>query len=274
MLRDILVLVDGDVPAGPTLDAAVTLGRLHNAHLGVTVLTGRQLIFDAFDPISVEYLDTESEERHRAQLADVRHAVAEAPIWVDVRGYCDEPAALPWLANVEGRHADLVLVGATDAWADQRVRRRVIEACLLGARTPVLLAPSAWQPVPIRHAVLGWNGSAEAAQAARAVIAIAEPGARIDVVVIDGETGFAPGGRTPGSDIARHLACHGLIADVVSLASTEGHIATRLAQAALESGADLLALGGYGHSRFREIMLGGVTRALIETQPLPILMAH
>lgn len=274
MLRDILALVDGGAPAGPPLDGAVAFARLHQAHLGVTVLTERLLIFDGFDTMGLEYPDTESEELHRAQLAEVRRAVADAPIWVDVRGFCDEPAALPWLANVEGRHADLALVAAPDMWSDRRLRRRVIEGCLLGARTPVLLAPAVWQPTPVRYAVLGWNGSAEAAQAARALIALAEPGARIDVAVVDGDASFTPGGRPPGSDIVRHLACHGLISDIVPLESTDGHIATRLMQAALETGADLLALGGYGHSRFRETILGGVTRALIETQPLPVLMAH
>lgn len=274
MLRDILALIDGEAPAGPPLDAAVALARLHNAHLGVTVLSERLLMFNDFDTMGLQYLDNDIDERHRARLADVRLAVADAPIWVDVRGFCEDPAALPWFANVEGRHADVVLIAAADGWANRGVRRRVVEGCLLGARAPVLLVPSSWRPAPIRHAVLGWNGSAEAAQAARALIAVAEPGARIDVAVVDGEAALTPGGRIPGSDIARHLACHGLIAETAPLTSTDGHVATRLTQAALESGADLLALGGYGHSRFREIMLGGVTRALIETQPLPILMAH
>jgi len=276
MLRDILALIDGAAATEASLDAALILARLHNAHLGVTVLTERILIFDAGDPMGVYLPDADnSDEEHRAQLTAIRERMAGAPIWVDVRGYCDEPAALPGLANVEGRHADLVLIGANDDWRDRRLRRRVIEACLLGARVPILLHPASWHPVPIRHALLGWNGSAEAARAAKALIAIAEPGARVDVAIVDAGASFAPDSPPPGSDIVRHLACHGLVADIVPLASKgAGDIGTFLPQVALDRKADLLVAGGYGHSRFREILLGGATRKLIENSKIPILMAH
>ncbi|SDD89842.1 Ribosomal protein S18 acetylase RimI [Sphingomonas sp. YR710] len=273
MLSDILALVDGAAPTGAALDVALTLAQLHHAHLGVTVLTERFLIFG--DPMGLYSPAYAGDEDHRAQLAAVRARMADAPIWVDVRGYCEDPAVLPGVANVEGRLADLVLIGANEDWSDQRLRRRVAEACLLGARVPILLPPSSWQPAPIRHAVLGWNGSAEAAQAAKALIAIAEPGAQVYVVIVDAGTSFMPGSSAPGNDIVRHLACHGLIADIVSLASKhDDEIEVLLQQETLGRKADLLVVGGYGHSRFRETLMGGTTRKLIENSAVPVLMAH
>ncbi|ARS28904.1 universal stress protein [Sphingomonas sp. KC8] len=274
MLKDILAVVEGGDQCLPAIDTAIALARRHDAHLGVTVLTEQAILITAYDPIGYAWPAPERDTEHEQQLAAIRDRVTQMGIAADVRGFCDDPTLLPGLVNVEGRYADLVLFGPSSCWVDTRLRRHAIEATVIGAGAHTLLSPDDWQPGPVTHAVLGWNASAEAARAARALIAFADPGARIDVVTIDAVPSPDGHGPAPGSDIARHLARHGFQVDVHREASAGQPIAQVLQSFTRDRGADLLAIGAFAHSRFREILLGGVTRDLIAGTQLPILMVH
>lgn len=274
MLKDILAVVEGGDQCLSTVDAAIALAQRHQAHLGITVLTEQAILITAYDPIGYVWPAPGREDEHEHHLAAIRSRATQKGFSADIRGFCDDPTLLPGLVNVEGRYADLVLFGPPSSWVDARLRRHAIEATVLGAGAHTLLAPDDWQPGPINHAVLGWNASAEAARAARALIALADPGARIDVVTIDAVPSPDGHGQAPGSDIARHLARHGFRVDVHREASAGQPIAQVLQTISLNRGADLLAIGAFAHSRFREILLGGVTRDLIATASLPLLMVH
>lgn len=274
MLKDILAIIEGGDQSAPAVDTALALAELFGAHLGLTVLTERLMLIAAFDPMGYCWPEPEREAEHAQHLANVRERTAKAAISVDVRGLCDEPAVLPGLTNIEGRYADLVLVGPNACWTNKRLRRQVIETTVLGAGAPALLHPQGWTPAPVRHAVLGWNASPEASRAARALITLAEPGATIDVMAIDAEPSADGHGPAPGSDIARHLARHGFIVETHVRTSDGRVVSDALQSFAVMAKADLLVIGAYAHSRFREILLGGVTRDFIEAERVPILMVH
>ncbi|AMK22930.1 MULTISPECIES: universal stress protein [Sphingomonadaceae] len=274
MLKDILAIIEGGDQSVPAIDDAVALAELHGAHLGLTVLTKRLLLIAAFDPMGYCWPEPEREAEHAQHLADVRKRTARTTAPVDVRGLCDEPAVLPTLVNIEGRYADVVLVGPNPCWTDHRLRHHVVETTLLGSGAPMLLHPIGWIPAPVRHAILGWNASPEASRAARALIALAEPAARIDVLVIDAEPSANGHGPTPGSDIARHLTRHGFGVEVHARRSDGRPVSEVLQSFAVMAKADLLAIGAYAHSRFHEVLFGGVTRDLLETERVPILMVH
>lgn len=274
MIRDLLAIVDDAERSADAIGSAVTFAEVHDAHLALTVLTKEPIMTAAFDPLGYCWPEPGRREEHVRRLAAIREMTAGAAVPVDVRGLCEEPSLLSGLSKVEGRYADLVLVGPPASWTDDGLRRQVIEASLMNSGAPVLLFPDQWEPAPIRHAVLGWDASPEASRAARALISIAEPGATIDVIIVDAENSSWRHGAEPGSDIARHLARHGFRVEVELRPSGSRPIAEMLEAGAVMRNADLLAVGAYAHARFREVLLGGATSDLIRRQRLPVLMAH
>lgn len=274
MLKDVLAIVDDAELSAHAIDAAVAFSDHHGAHLALTVLTEQLPLVSPYDAFGYYWPAPDRRGEHATRLAAIRKTTANAAVPVDVRGLCDEPALLTGASKVEGRYADLVLIGPEASWADDRLRRHVVETSLLYSGAPALLFTERWKPGPIERAVLGWNASAEASRAARALMSIAEPEAKIDVVIVDEEDSSWAHGPEPGSDIARHLSRHGFKVEVQRRPSASRPIAEVLEAAAVMAKADLLAIGAFAHSRFREVLFGGVTRDLIRHQRLPVLMAH
>jgi nucleotide-binding universal stress UspA family protein len=275
MLKDLLAIVDNAERAAPFLSNAVSLAERHGAHLTVVVLTNYPLVAVELAPFGSLFIPEDVLAKdEREKLAAVRSLLDRSGISFEVRGIREDVALIPRYAGIEGRYADLVLFGAPDGYEISWLRRRVIETEMLSAGSPLMILPTSAVPRPINHAVLGWNASPEAGRVARDLVSLAEPGAKIDVVVVDPSTTDSGHGAEPGSDIARHLARHGFKVEVHQLPSCARPVADVLQGFARMRNADLLAIGAFAHSRIREVILGGVTRDLIEESNLPILMSH
>ncbi len=193
---------------------------------------------------------------------------------IEVRTISDQPERILTKSAVEARYVDMVLFGPADTYDYPPVRRQVIESILFASGRPVLVLPQSYVPRPFDHIALGWNATREATHALRDVTAAAVPGARIEVLVLSGRPSTKGHGSEPGADIAHHLARHGYAANVVALDAPEQSDGEALVHAARKSGAGILALGAYGHSRLREMILGGVTRDLLAGAPIPLLFSH
>jgi nucleotide-binding universal stress UspA family protein len=261
MLKDLLAIVDSAKHCAPFLANAVSLAERHGAHLTVVVLTSYPLVAVELAPFGSLFIPEDA-------------LLERTGISFEVRGIREDVALIPRYAGIEGRYADLVLFGTPDSYEIGWLRRRVIETEMLSAGSPLMILPTSVAPRPINYAVLGWNASPEAGQVARDLVGLAEPGARIDVVAVDPRPTDSGHGAEPGSDIARHLARHGFEIQVHVLPSCSRPVADVLQGFARMRNADLLAIGAYAHSRVREVILGGVTRELIEESNLPILMSH
>jgi nucleotide-binding universal stress UspA family protein len=119
--------------------------------------------------------------------------------------------------------------------------------------------------------IVGWDGGIAAARAVGDAIDLLTGATRVDVVTVTSRR--ADESELPGFDITQHLARHGIKAEVKRLPAEAEPAATMLAYAK-EADADLLVMGGYGHSRLREFVLGGTTRAMLANLALPVLMSH
>ncbi|GAA0296797.1 universal stress protein [Sphingomonas oligophenolica] len=238
------------------------------------MLTAGPMMFPALAPYTSLYLpEIALRDDGEAELSRVRAQVAAAADRVNVWGFHD---SIGWLAadvRDSRQIADLIVIGASDAWLHGWLRRRMIETLVLSAGTPLLLLPPSGWSGKVGHAMLGWKPSAHANRVVHDLVALAEPGARIDIVTIGRAVEPEPDSVVPGSGIVRHLTRHGFAVELHRL-DEDGVEADQLSAFAIDRGADLLAVGGFAHSRVRDIVLGGVTQGLIEKTELPVLMAH
>jgi nucleotide-binding universal stress UspA family protein len=150
----------------------------------------------------------------------------------------------------------------------------VIEEVLFQGGRGVFLAPEAIKPRAVMRTVaFAWKETREAARALAEAMPFLRLAASTHVIVVD-ESAPRPDAGLRMAQIASHLDRHGVSAKVDLVSQAAGGTADAILDAAHRAGADLIVSGAYGHSRLREWILGGVTRALIETSDIPLLMAH
>lgn len=283
-IREILLPLTGTAAGEAALATALQVARLWDAH--VTALHVR---VDARDvaPLAGEGLsgamieemmaatEKESEARSDAVCAMFerfvrQHGVGVAP--ADARaGATADFAAVTGreeeLVAHRARLVDLTVVPHPEA-GDDVSSSDALHAVLFDSGRPVLMAPRR-APASIGTRVcLAWNGTAESAAGVLAALPWLQRAQAVRVLSADEYQRRGPG----AADLAAYLALHGVRAEVVQFRPIEREVGRGLLAAAQEFGADLLAMGAYSHSRLRQLILGGVTRHVLEHAALPVLM--
>lgn len=187
---------------------------------------------------------------------------------VQVEGAVDQGEA-----EAHARVADLVVMAR--AAAHQRARRALIERILFSAQRPLLLTPD--RPIAERkweRFVIGWNAKAEAMRAVTAALPLLQRAKQVVVATVDARPSAVSNAQAPGQELAQYLSRHGVTAEVRNLDSMGREVEGALLAQTSAIGADALILGAYGHSRAREFLFGGVTRALLAASPVPLLLCH
>jgi nucleotide-binding universal stress UspA family protein len=172
-------------------------------------------------------------------------------------------------------YADLVIVSQRDP-AGGHASKDVVapEYVAMHAPCPVLVLPWAGTHAPVFERVLvAWNASPEAAHAVRQALPFLQQAKQVDVAIVDEDDGSPVEPPNTGPDIASFLGRHGVTVQVRRHLATGG-VADTLLSLTADSGADLLVLGCYGHPRFNELVLGGVSRSILRSLTLPALIAH
>lgn len=278
MFKDLMIVIDNfdQEKSRGFLQAALALAERCKAHATVTLLTPGPLAAAEFAPIGAFYVTEEALARDEAdRISRVRELVKDAKCSVDVRGFHDDVAWLPGDVRRSRQLADLIVAGSIYSWDVPWLRRRVLDTLLLASGTPILLLPEEGTLEKIEHAVFGWKPSPEANRALHDLVAIAEPGALIDVVMVDGASHPHSGGIEAGAEVVRHLTSHGFNVEVHALQLEAWQTVAGVLQTfAIGRRANLLAIGGYAHSRMREVWLGGATHDVIAETELPVLLSH
>lgn len=277
--KTILVHVDESPQAAARIDVAARLAIGHDAHLIGTALTNlppRLLALSGLDP-SLPPMQAPLLELQR--LADSaldafeQRAAALGVLSVERRRLEDELG--PGM-SLQARYCDLVVIGQHDAAHPlQGVRADFPEYVLLNSAKPVLVVPaaSAQGPPVGQRIVVGWNGSAPASRAIASAIPLMRRARQVDVVVVDARAQGELHGATPGADLALYLARHDIRVNLRDIGS-HADPGRALLAAAGEAGADLIVMGAYGRSRFREVLLGGATRTVLRSSTVPLWMMH
>ncbi len=216
---------------------------------------------------------TEVARRLKARVEALDAMLASRGVAGDVDGAGIELSAADVEIGRRGRLADLTLIGP-ELLADPDLRSMVIEGALFESGRAVLLAPAGSVPtLAPRQVVLAWDGRVEAARAMREALPFLRTAEKVHVTLVDPDA-TREQGIEPGADVATYLSRQGIDASVSRLSGGGLPVASVLARHATDIGADLIVMGGYGHSRLRERIFGGVTRTMVTETPLPVLLAR
>lgn len=273
MIKDLLLIVDRGSEDDATVDAALRLAEAHRAHLVVAVVSAIPLPDYAISTFPPFIALDEYREKTDAKERALRQRASQTTVPAEIHILSDLAYVLLEKAPAQTRYADLIIVGPKASWEDHWLRRRMTENVLLGSGRPVLLLPDRTIP-SFKRAMIGWNAGPEATRAVQVALPLLDHRADLVVAVVNPEIGDGRHGSDPGADIAHHLARHDFRVDVASITSAAGAEADALRTLATSRDTDLLVVGAFGHSRLREVILGGVTAALIDASPVPTLLMH
>ncbi|NNG04850.1 MAG: universal stress protein [Inquilinus sp.] len=273
-LKDILVVVDDSKAAAGRAAFAAGLAAHHDAHLtGLFVIAPQEIPAYVMAQIPAEARRVQAKEGAR-KAAEARQTFEQA---ADKAGFASRSE---WLQEdgvptertaMIGRYADLIVAGQAEPEAPASGRVEIAELVLSGGR-PVLVVPYAFRPQRFgEHVLIAWNGSREAARAVADAMPILEAAKRISVLAVDPPDML---GHEPGADIARHIARHDVEVEVTHEVSHGLDPADALLNRVTDLSADMVVMGAYGRSRFSELVLGGVTRHILQHMTVPVLMSH
>jgi len=281
MIREIFVPLLGTSSDGGALDAALAIAESRQAQVTalVTLQHPMPLVTDfGYVPVEVDQRLLDEERRsakERAQRARAQLERSAVPSEVRVTDamalWSEETAAMQAL------HCDLSVVGKPGVGElDGSPRFSLTFRSLLmrSGRPVIIVPPDATLAIPARRVVLAWKPTPEAARALHESLPLLAGVAEVDVLVIEPQVAEGAYGEQPGADIARLLARHDIRAKVVVQPRMGLSTGDCLLRHVRETDADLLVMGGYGHSRVRDFVLGGATRGVLEELRLPVLMSH
>lgn len=279
MYKDLLLVVTREGGDEAALAAAQSLAAHARAHLAALVVVEMPLPvpseWGSFPAAALGGAADELRQAAREVAGKLRTRFASQDVSTEVRLVDAVFMPLPPTAALHARHADLALVGIPRNDGARGVAEATFVDLLMDSGRPVLLVPEGTSTrVPAPHAVVAWQPTREASRALHDALPLLCAADTVDVLLVDPKVGEGEHGDNPGADIALHLARHGIKVQVVVRHRASGTVAGTILAHVRESGAGLLVAGGYSRSRFRQQVLGGVTRELVDSAPVPVLFAH
>ena len=275
MIKDIVVNL-GLGAKDPAGDYAVALGEALGAHVAGVAFAYEPVIPGAvmggIPPEFIEAQRTESDKTAKDAVARFEAAAKRAGLSAETRIIsASVSAAADQFARI-GRRFVLVVVGQHDP--DQGIQDGVVdETALFESGRPVLFVPFIQKgAVKLDRIMVCWDGGRAATRAIADSMPLLKKAKQVEIVMI--ATKSAKSDEIAGADLGQHLARHGLKIDVKRITSPDIDVASTILSYAADSSADMIVMGGYGHSRLREFILGGATRGILESMTVPVLMSH
>jgi len=275
-MKDLLVYLDGSFEDETRINQAEALAGQHSAHL-----TG--ILCNALPELTVTSAPVYASEDMILRLQ--KEAVAQGDRdHVALKERFQKlvvPNELRRLDIISGqigetlasecRTADAII--GTRLYGHDLANPEILETVLFESGSACLLAPPKMAPASYDTVLIAWNNSSQAARAVLSALPILQKAKNVIIVMVHKHEPPEYQQEAPGADIAIHLSRHGISAEIEHLSGWHNP-AEALLEEAKNRSADLIVMGGYGHSRFREWVLGGVTRDVLTSATIPILLAH
>lgn len=275
--KTILVHCDAGPKVGQRLAVAVELAERQGAHLvGVHARPPFEapVFFEGGMPMDSLFASYEASAKadQAAASAAFEKAVKGRQLsheWRVTDGFIDSELA------IQARYADLLVVGQTDPDAQTPTPSDLPEAVVLSTGRPTLVVPHIGvRTQPGDTVMLCWNASRESARAAADALPLLRTAKKVIVLVIDPRSSPAGHGAEPGADVAQWLARHGVKVTVQRDVAADSDVGGVILSRAADHNVDLIVMGVYGHSRVREMVLGGASRTLLSSMTVPVFISH
>jgi nucleotide-binding universal stress UspA family protein len=276
MIKDVVVNLTGGHPQKFASDYAISIAATFGAHVA-----GVGFIFEPVIPgsmlggIPTDLIEVQREENSKAAkeaIAQFEAAAKAATVSAETRMVDASVAGASDLFGRIARRFDLAVVG--QARREQGASEELlIEGALFGSGRPVIIVPFVQkQGLKLDRVIICWDGSRPAARAIADSMPFLKRAKAIEIVVVTGERDKS--GEITGTNMRRHLARHGITVEIKHITGAGADVPNTILSHAADSGTDFMVLGGYGHSRLREFILGGVTRSIMRSMTVPVLMSH
>ena len=275
MIKDILVNLTLGRPHDVAGDFAISVATAMDAHLTGAAFAYEPVIPGTIlDGVTASIIETcRADNKRAAKNAQAKFDEAARRAGISAESHLFE-TILASAADAFGRMArgyDLSIVGQAQPGKDLP-EELIIESVLFGSGRPILIVPYIQSTgLKLDRVMVCWDGSRNAARAIADAMPLLERAGAIDVVTVDSQERR---NELVGADIAQHLARHGLKVDSKPIVAPGMDVASTILSYATDSSTDLIVMGGYGHSRLREFVLGGATRGMLGAMTVPTLMAH
>ena len=286
MIKTILVPLTGHPSDESTLETAYLVARLFDSHLECLHIApdwqakaATAAVHDMSGPIVSEEFFASFEQETKAMRWRARLHLAEfckrrqlsasdsKPPSGKVSVTSREVSGEPWATMMhEARFHDLVVLAHQDAIDD-------LGSLILNAGRPVLVAPRQAPENLAPTIAIAWKETAESARAITAAMPLLAKADRILVLSVE-DGGGSAATMESAERVAQQLRWHGLNTEAIYVNPGDRPVPDEIVKSAHDNKADLIVSGGYGHSRLRELILGGVTRDLLRESPLPVFFFH
>lgn len=259
------------------LDSAIAMTRRENGHLDVFCLGVDHSQTGYYYAGASAYILQETIDKAIGAASELEEKVRERLNAEDIRWSVDSAVAqvggLSTLVAMRARYSDLVVLSrpyGPDSTIDAEA---ITEAALFEGAAPVLIVPGELSEPFGKRILIAWNQSSEAMVAVRRALPLLLAADAVEITVVDPSPN-GPERSDPGGALCQMLTRHGVKAEIAVLARTMPQVSDILSHRATEIGADMVVMGAYGHSRFRQAILGGATRNMLEKAKMPVLMAR
>ena len=276
--KTLLTFVTHETMMATALDAATAVARREDAHLEVCCLGVDHTQVGYFYAGAPAMVYQETLDQAREAADNLGHAARAHLERTDIRWSLDntvvQMGGLPSLVAVRARFADLVVQAKPYGEARGLEDEAVVEAAMFEGKAPVLIVPDSGIAEPFgKRIVAAWNQSNEAMTAIRRALPLLREADAVNIAVIDPPQ-HGPEQSDPGALLSTMLSRHDVHAEVSVLAKTMPRTSDVIQRHVRDQDADMLVMGAYSHSRFREAILGGTTRHTLEMTEVPVFMAH
>jgi nucleotide-binding universal stress UspA family protein len=276
MIKDVMVRLDGGAGDEIRLAAVKTIAERFESHVIALYFNVLPMIIpsegeDLAAIHSVELIEMARKAGDKTEAVLARN-LSRLQFPVELRRFDVFSDALPDIATREARSAD-EFVGIRPNGAPTEPER-MVESVLFGGGRHLLLVPEGQaHRHGFDHILIAWNGSREAARAMAEAMPYIHAAKSVTVVVVDDALPVEDQALL-GEDAVTHLKHHGINAALHHVVGNSREAGATIIGEARRTQADLIVMGGYGHSRLREVLLGGVTREVLHMAPVPLLIAH
>ena len=276
MIKDLVVSLSvgaGRDAAGPY---AISVAEAFGAHVAGIAFSYEPVIPPTImGTIPASFVESQRDENDRAAndaRAKFDEAARRAGVSSESRTLSASLAGSADRFATIARRFDLAVVGQAepDRAAPEEL---IVENALFSSGRPVLVVPYIQKAeLTLDRVMVCWDASRNAARAIADAMPFLKRARVIDVVIVASER--IKSDEIPGADIGQHLARHDLKVEVRRIVSPDTDVASTILSHAADTAADFIVMGGYGHSRLREFILGGATRGMLQAMTLPTLMSH